>query len=56
MTDIIVVAVLITIVGLAVYYIYRHKKKGGKCIGCPNANGNCKGYCSCDGVSKEDKQ
>lgn len=55
MTDIIVVAVLAVIIGLAAFYVYKAKKSGKKCIGCPNANGDCKGYCSCDGVSKEDK-
>ena len=56
MTDIIVVAFLILIVGFAAFYVYRHKKKGGKCIGCPDAKGACKGFCSCDGTSKKDNQ
>ncbi len=38
--DIIVSIILIVIVGGAIYYIYKEKKKGIKCIGCPMA-GNC---------------
>ena len=40
MVDFIVTIILIAIVGLAVAYIYKEKKKGTKCIGCPMA-GNC---------------
>lgn len=35
MTNIIVVAVLVAIIGSAVIYIIKAKKKGAKCIGCP---------------------
>jgi hypothetical protein len=35
MTDIIVIAVVAVIVGLAVGYIYKAKKGGKKCVGCP---------------------
>ena len=53
MTDIIVIAILLIIVGSASAYIIRTKKKGAKCIGCP-MSGNCcnskngKDSCSCD--------
>ena len=40
MVDIIVSAVIAAIVGAACVYIYKEKKKGTKCIGCPMA-GNC---------------
>ncbi len=40
MTDVILSIVLIAIIGGAVFYIYRAKKRGKKCIGCPYAN-NC---------------
>lgn len=36
MTDIILVAVLLIIIGLAALYIVKAKKSGHKCIGCPN--------------------
>lgn len=37
MTDIIVIAIVALIVGLAVAYIIREKKRGVKCVGCPHA-------------------
>lgn len=40
MNDMIVGGVLLVIIGLAVRYIYRSKKAGVKCIGCP-ASGCC---------------
>lgn len=45
MKNIIVIAVLLVIILLAVFYIYRSKKKGKKCIGCPYAS-SCGGGCS----------
>lgn len=44
MTDWIVAAVLLVIIGGAVVYIIKQKKKGVNCIGCPMA-GNCPGKC-----------
>ncbi len=35
MENVIIVAVLLVIVGLAARYIYQQKKKGNNCIGCP---------------------
>lgn len=35
--NIIVSIILMVIVGMALVYIYKEKKKGTKCIGCPNA-------------------
>lgn len=50
LTDIIVIAVIVLIVGGAVAYIVKAKKSGKKCIGCPYA-GSCdaggKGGCGC---------
>lgn len=44
----IVIAVVVVIVGLAAFYVYRSKKNGKKCIGCPNS-GTCKsGGCGCN--------
>ena len=40
MTDILVIAVILLIVGSAVFYIRKEKKRGATCIGCPYA-GNC---------------
>ena len=40
MKDLIVILILVVVIFLAVTYIYKSKKKGKKCIGCPYA-------CSC---------
>lgn len=49
MEDFIIIAVLAIIIGLAVFYVYKAKKNGKKCIGCPSecsCNKN-KGNCCC---------
>ncbi len=46
-TTIIVIAVIVAILGGAIFYIVRAKKKGVKCIGCP-AGSSCSGHC-CSG-------
>ena len=38
MENFVVVIVLLAVVGLAVGYIRREKKRGVKCVGCPYAN------------------
>ena len=48
MENVILIIVLIAILGGAIAYIVRAKKRGAKCIGCPAA-GSCgakKGSCS----------
>ena len=45
MTDIIIIAVMVLIVGAAVFYICKAKKSGKKCIGCPDG-------CSCSSKDK----
>lgn len=40
MKDIIVVMIILAVVGAAITYIVKAKKKGVKCIGCP-ASGCC---------------
>ncbi len=40
MDNIIIVALVVLIVALAGVYVYKEKKKGKKCIGCPDG-GNC---------------
>lgn len=42
MADFIVICVLLLVIGAAIIYIIREKKKGTKCIGCP-AEGACCG-------------
>ena len=49
LVDCIVLAVIAAILGLAGWYIYKAKKSGKKCIGCPDS-GACSGHCSgCSG-------
>ena len=53
MKDIIVIVILAVIVLLAAGYIYKAKKSGKKCIGCPHSAA-CTGKCSgCCGLNKE---
>lgn len=49
MVDFVVGFVILAIVGGAVAYIVKEKKKGVKCIGCPDS-AVCSGQCSgCNG-------
>ena len=54
MINYIAAAVLALILGAAAWYVYRSKKRGVKCIGCPAAG--CCGKTSCDscGCSAEE--
>lgn len=55
MENIIIIAVIAVIVGLAALYVYKAKKSGKNCIGCPDG-GKCSGSCGCgcsDGETKE---
>ena len=56
MTDVILILVLALIAGLAAGYIFRAKKRGQKCIGCPYS-GQCGGStCSCTKNSRENDE
>ena len=49
MENIIIIVVLLCIVGGIVWYLYKAKKRGETCIGCPYAKqcgGKCGGSCS----------
>lgn len=37
MENFIVIAILVVIIGCAIAYVVKAKKKGVKCVGCPNA-------------------
>ena len=52
MIDIIVVSVIVLVIAFASFYIYRAKKKGQKCIGCPCSK-DCSGVCSCKETKKD---
>ncbi len=58
MDNFIVIAIIVVILALAIFYIVRAKKNGVKCIGCPDAKTcqsrakGCGGCCSnCSGCS-----
>ncbi len=46
MENVIAIIIIAVIVVLAGLYIYKAKKSGKKCIGCPDS-GSCSGNCSC---------
>lgn len=43
--DYIVIAVIVAILGLAGWYVYKARKSGKTCIGCPDS-GTCASKCS----------
>ena len=50
MDNIIVIAVVARIVGFAIRYIRREKRRGLQCVGCPDSktcSGNCAGCSGC---------
>ena len=57
MADVMVAGIILIILGFACIYIYKEKKRGVRCIGCPAA-GTCgsrkQGECSC-GCHAEEK-
>lgn len=60
MENFVLIAILVLIIGGAGLYIYRSKKRGAKCIGCPNGStcsGNCSGCSgSCNCAKKTEKK
>ena len=42
MVNVVLILVLAGIIGLAAGYVYKAKKQGHKCIGCPSGGCNCK--------------
>jgi len=53
MVDIIALAVIAVIVGAAAGYLYKAKKRGVRCVGCPDAD-SCSGKCgSCSGCCQK---
>lgn len=64
MTDLIIILILAAIVASAGCYVYKAKKSGKKCIGCPDSascgsgasacSGQCTGCsCGCGGAKSE---
>ncbi len=52
MTDFLVAAVIALIVGGASLFIYKEKKSGAKCIGCPHAKSCGPKHCGCHSEAK----
>ena len=56
MKDLIIIAILAVIAGLAAGYIWKAKKSGKTCIGCPGGSqcgSQCGGHCSsCSGCGE----
>lgn len=55
MENLIIIVVVAAIIGSASLYIYKEKKRGVKCIGCPNGcscSGSCGGNCGCCGSAE----
>lgn len=48
--DVFVLILIVAVIGGAVWAMYRSKKSGKKCIGCPDScacsGGNCSGKCN----------
>ena len=54
--DYVIIAVILAIVGGAGFVIYKAKKSGKKCIGCPDSAG-CSGCCSaCSGCCSKKEE
>lgn len=52
--NIILISVIVLILGLAAFYVYKAKKSGKKCIGCPDG-GSCSGNCCSCGCGEKKK-
>ena len=51
MADIIASIIIAALVGAAIAYIVRAKRRGAKCIGCPTGESACaSGACACSGA------
>ena len=45
--DYVIIAVIVAIMALASWYLYKSKKSGRKCVGCPDGGSCSAGGCSC---------
>ena len=46
MVNILIIAAVLAVLGGAGYYVYKEKKSGAACVGCPNSK-NCASHSSC---------
>jgi hypothetical protein len=49
--DYVIIAIVVAVIGGAAFYIFKAKKSGQKCIGCPYAK-QCNSKCSCNSFKK----
>lgn len=54
MVDIIAIIIIMLMIAGAITYIYKEKKKGSHCIGCPMA-GSCAKARACGELNKDEK-
>ncbi len=47
MENYIIIAVLVVVLGAAIGYVIKAKKRGEKCIGCPHSKTCNSGNCNC---------
>jgi len=47
LANVILIIILVLAVGGACFYIYKHKKSGAQCLGCPSG-GTCNCNCKTD--------
>ena len=52
MVNVIAVAALLAVVGAAAGYVYKAKKQGQKCVGCPYAKECGSKSCGCGGKTE----
>ena len=55
MKNLVLILIILALVFGVVFYLYRAKKRGGDCLGCPHSRG-CKGCCNSHGAKKENKK
>jgi hypothetical protein len=59
--DYVIIAIVVAVIGGAAFYIFKAKKSGQKCIGCPYSKtcgskcAGCQGNCGSEGDCKENK-
>ncbi len=58
MDNLILILVLLAIIGLAAFAVYRSKKSGRKCIGCPESGNcaSCAAGCICQPSAQQKEQ
>ena len=53
MLNALIIIILVAIAGGIAYYLYRAKRSGAACVGCPHAK-QCSGKCGCTPPPSDD--